>query len=220
MKKREEAAIDSSWMDTYGDMVTLLLCFFVLMVAMSSVDVAKYEIIQAGMQEGVGKADVSRPIEMMMIDLGDDIQALNMEDKVALGTDSRGVVLEFGGGSFFSPGSAELNPEAIPILKRIAATLQSERYDMFDLSIEGHTSNKKFSNAQYPSNWELSSARASAVARFLEARGIARTRIKVTGYYDNIPKFPNLDPFGEPIPQNQSKNRRVVVHIEPRGIRR
>ena len=215
MKKKEAPAIDSSWMDTYGDMVTLLLCFFVLMLAMSSVDMAKYEMIQAGMQEGVGKTEAPRPIEMMMVELSDDIQALNMEDKVALGTDSQGVVLEFGGGAFFSPGSAELNPEAIPILKRIAATLQSERYTKFDFSIEGHTSNKKFSNAQYPSNWELSSARASAVARFLEERGIARTRIKVTGYYDNIPKYPNLDLFFEPIPQNQSKYRRVVIHIIP-----
>ena len=53
MAKREEPQIDSSWMDTYGDMVTLLLCFFVMMLAASSVDKAKYEQIQAGMQEGV-----------------------------------------------------------------------------------------------------------------------------------------------------------------------
>lgn len=216
MKKKKEDIIDESWMNTYGDMVTLLLCFFVMMLAASSVDMAKYEMIQAGMQEGVGKVEVQRPIEMMMVELADDIQSMNMDDKVSLGSDTQGVVLEFGGGTFFNPGSAELNPEAIPILKRITATLQSERYAKFDFSIEGHTSNKKFSNAQYPSNWELSSARASAVARFLEDRGIPRTRIKATGFYDNVPKYPNLDPFGEPIPQNQAKNRRVVIHIEPR----
>ncbi len=216
MKKKEEPAIDSSWMDTYGDMVTLLLCFFVMMLAASSVDMAKFEQIQAGMQEGVGKVEVSRPIEMMMVELTDDIQSMDMSDKVSIGSDTQGVVLEFGGDTFFDEGSAEIRPEAIPVLKRIAATLQSDRYVKFDFSIEGHTSNKKVSNEKYPSNWELSSARAAAVARFLEERGIARTRIRISGFYDNVPKYPNLDPFGESIPQNQTKNQRVVIHIEPR----
>ena len=216
MAKREEPQIDSSWMDTYGDMVTLLLCFFVMMLAASSVDKAKYEQIQAGMQEGVGKVDVARPIEMMMVELADDIQSMEMGEKIELGSDTQGVVLEFGGDTFFDEGSAKIKQQAIPALKRIAATLQSDRYIKFDFSIEGHTSNKKINTAHYPSNWELSAARAAAVARFLEERGISRTRIRISGYYDNAPKYPNLDPFGEPIPQNQAKNQRVVIHIEQR----
>lgn len=216
MAKREEPQIDSSWMDTYGDMVTLLLCFFVMMLAASSVDKAKYEQIQAGMQEGVGKVDVARPIEMMMVELADDIQSMEMGEKIELGSDTQGVVLEFGGDTFFDEGAAKIKQQAIPALKRIAATLQSDRYIKFDFSIEGHTSNKKINTAHYPSNWELSAARAAAVARFLEERGISRTRIRISGYYDNAPKYPNLDPFGEPIPQNQAKNQRVVIHIEPR----
>ena len=216
MAKREEPQIDSSWMDTYGDMVTLLLCFFVMMLAASSVDKAKYEQIQAGMQEGVGKVDVARPIEMMMVELADDIQSMEMGEKIELGSDTQGVVLEFSGDTFFDEGSAKIKQQAIPVLKRIAATLQSDRYIKFDFSIEGHTSNKKINTAMYPSNWELSAARAAAVARFFEDRGISRTRIRISGYYDNVPKYPNLDPFGEPIPQNQAKNQRVVIHIEPR----
>ena len=216
MKKKTENAIDESWMNTYGDMVTLLLCFFVMMLAASSVDMAKFEQIQAGMQEGVGKVEVSRPIEMMMVELSDDIQSMDMSDEVSIGSDSQGVVLEFGGDTFFDENSAELKPTAIPVLKRIAATLQSDRYIKFDFSVEGHTSNKKVSGDKYPSNWELSAARAATVARFFEERGIARTRLKISGFYDNVPKYPNLDPFGEPIPQNQAKNQRVVIHIEPR----
>ena len=216
MKKRTEDAIDESWMNTYGDMVTLLLCFFVMMLAASSVDMAKFEQIQAGMQEGVGKVEISRPIEMMMVELSDDIQSMDMSDEVSIGSDVQGVVLEFGGDTFFDENSAELKPTAIPVLKRIAATLQSDRYIKFDFSIEGHTSNKKVAGDKYPSNWELSAARAATVARFFEERGIARTRLKISGFYDNVPKYPNLDPFGEPIPQNQAKNQRVVIHIEPR----
>lgn len=216
MKKKQAEKIDEDWMSTYGDMVTLLLCFFVMMLAASTPDAAKFEQIQAGLNEGVGKQETQpRPIEMMMIELSDDLQSMDVEDKVALGTDSQGIVLEFEGDTLFDYGSAVIKNEMIPALKRIAATLQSERYNKFIFSIEGHTSDEKFSSAQYPSNWELSSARAGAVARFFEERGIDRVRLRTAGLYDVSPKYPNKDPFGEPIPQNRIKNRRVVIHVEP-----
>ena len=215
MKKKTDDKIDEDWMTTYGDMVTLLLCFFVMMLSVSKPDAAKFEQIQAGMNESLGKKQVQRPIETMLLELSDDIQSLNLEKDIALGSDTQGVVLEFGNDMLFDYGSAEIKPDMIPVLKRIAATLQSERYNSFNFSIEGHTSDEKFSNAQYPSNWELSSARASAIARFLESRGIQRVRLKATGLYDVSPKYPNLDPYGEPIPQNRIKNRRVIIHIEP-----
>ena len=215
MKKKSEDKIDEDWMSTYGDMVTLLLCFFVMMVSVSKTDVAKFEMIQAGLNESIGKQSVTRPIEMMLMELAEDVQSLSAEDSIALGSDTQGVVIELGDNLIFDHGSAELKPEAIPVLKRIAATLQSERYSTFNFSIEGHTSDEPFSSALYPSNWELSSARAAAVARFLEKRGIQRMRLKVTGMYDIAPKYPNLDPYGQPIPQNREKNRRVVIHVEP-----
>lgn len=216
MKKKAAEKIDEDWMSTYGDMVTLLLCFCVMMLAASTPDAAKYEQIQAGLNEGVGKQENQpRPIEMMMVELSDDIQSMEAEEKVALGTDTQGIVLEFEGDTLFDYGSAEIKKEALPTLKRIAATLQSERYNKFIFNIEGHTSDEHFSSAQYPSNWELSSARAASVARFLESRGINRVRLRTAGLYDVSPKYPNRDPFGEPIPQNRIKNRRVVIHVEP-----
>ena len=152
---------------------------------------------------------------MMMVELSDDIQSMEAEDKVALGTDAQGIVLEFEGDTLFDYGSAEIKKEALPTLKRIAATLQSERYNKFIFNIEGHTSDEHFSSPQYPSNWELSSARAASVTSFLESRGINRVRLRTAGLYDVSPKYPNRDPFGEPIPQNRIKNRRVVIHVEP-----
>ena len=215
MFKKPGTKIDEEWMTTYSDMVTLLLCFFVLMLAASKPDISKYEQIRSGMNEALGKKDINKPIEMMIVELSEDIQSLNVEEGVALGTDARGVVIELTDGYLFSPGSSNIRKDAIPTLKRLAATLKSERYGQFNFNIEGHTSNEKSSNHQYLSNWELSSARASAVASFMEERGIARVRIKVTGMYDNAPKYPNFNPFGEAIPQNQRKNRRVVIHVEP-----
>ena len=215
MKKRAEEKIDEDWMATYGDMVTLLLCFFVMISSVSKVDMAVFEQIQAGMNEGFGNKDVKRPIEMMMVELTDDIQSMSLGDEVALGTDSQGIVIEFGGDMLFDSGSAEIRPKMIPALKRLAATLSSSRFNSFNFSVEGHTSDQPFSNEKYDSNWELSAARAASVVRFLESRGIKRVRMKAIGLYDNVPKYPNRDPNGEPIPQNRMKNRRVVIHVEP-----
>lgn len=215
MKKKPEEKIDEDWMSTYGDMVTLLLCFFVMMLSVSKPDAALYEQIQAGMNEALGKKTAQRPIEMMMMELSDDIQSMDVTEKIALGSDSQGIVIEIDDDALFTYGSADLKPDAQKHLKRIAATLMSDRYNSFVFNVEGHTSDEKFSSPQYPSNWELSSARASAVARFLESTGIARVRLKATGMYDIAPKYPNMDAYGQPIPQNRIKNRRVVIHIEP-----
>ena len=67
MKKKPEEKIDEDWMSTYGDMVTLLLCFFVMMLSVSKPDVAKYEQISAGLSEGLGKKIIQRPIEICLL---------------------------------------------------------------------------------------------------------------------------------------------------------
>lgn len=215
MKKKPEEPIDEGWMATYGDMVTLLLCFFVMMMSVSKPDIVLFEQIQASMNDALGKKDNKRPIELMLADLDEDIKSVDISEQLSLGSDAQGVVLEMDGDTFFEQGSADLSQSAISFLKRIAATLLSERYKNFNFSIEGHTSDEQFSSPQYPSNWELSAARAASVVRFLESRGIPRVRMQAVGLYDVVPKYPNMDPYGEPIPDNRRRNRRVVIHIEP-----
>ena len=215
MKRKPDEPIDEGWMNTYGDMVTLLLCFFVMMATVSKPDLALFEQIQASMNDALGDKKNERPLQLMKADLEDDIKSTDISDKLSLGSDSQGLVLEMDGDTFFNQGSAELSPTAIAFLKRVAATLLSERYKNFKYSVEGHTSDEAFSSPQFPSNWELSAARAATVVRFLESRGIPRVRMQAVGLYDVAPKYPNLDPYGEPIPNNRRRNRRVVIHIEP-----
>ncbi len=215
MKKKPEEKLDEDWMFTYGDMVTLLLCFFVMMASVSKPDLALFEQIQVSMNDALGNKDNERPLQLMKADLEDDIKSTDISDKLSLGSDAQGLVLEMDGATFFDQGSAQLSPTAVAFLKRVAATLLSERYKNFKFSVEGHTSDEAFSNAMFASNWELSAARAAAVVRFLESRGIPRVRMQAVGLYDVAPKYPNLDPYGEPIPNNRRKNRRVVIHIEP-----
>lgn len=214
-KKQEDCPECEEWLTTYGDMVTLLMCFFVLMASASKVDIALFEQIRAGMAKGLGDRDVIRPVELMMVDLADDIQSMKIGDNIALGSDHQGIILEFASAAFFEPGEAEIKPEGLSIIRRIAMTLKSDRYRVFRFVVEGHTDDTQIKNDKYPSNWELSSARAASFVRFFLSRQIEPTRLKAVGLADTMPKVPNKDPYGEPIPHNQSLNRRVVVRIEP-----
>ncbi len=215
MKRKENEAPNEEWLTTYSDMVTLLMCFFVLIAAVSKVDMALFEQVQAGMNKAIGKKDVPRPIEMMIVELTDDVQSLRVEDNISLGSDTQGVFIDIDGELLFEKGNATLKPSAQDILKRLSATLMSERYQNFIFNVNGHTSDEDFSSPLFPSNWELSSARAASVARFLETRGVLRDRLRVVGMYDTAPKLPNKDPYGNPIPNNRAKNNRVVIYAIP-----
>jgi len=105
-----------------------------------------------------------------------------------------------------------LTSEALTILDKLASPLTEAEYK---LTIEGHSDNLPIKSGNYPSNWELSSARASSVARYFIAQGFPKTDIQVMGLADTRPLAPNTDKAGNSIPANQSKNRRVVILVRP-----
>lgn len=214
-KKQEECEACEDWLGTYGDMVTLLMCFFVLLASASKVDIVLFEQVEAGLRKGISDVDNPKPVQMMMVELSEDIQSMELGDRVSLASDEKGIVLEMASAAFFDSGSAELKPEALMYLNQFAKTLNSERYSIFRFVIEGHTDDAKISTPKYPSNWELSGARASSVVRHFIEKGIEPLRLRAVGLADTAPKEPNRDPFGEPLPQNREKNRRIVIRIEP-----
>lgn len=204
------------WMGTFADMATLLLTFFILLASISKVDQVAYEKMQASMAEGIGNRKVDTPIESVRQEMAEVLKSLQVDDSVGLGTDSQGVTLEFAASSFYAPGSAEFLEEAVPILNKIALTLTASKYNGFLFEIQGHTDDTPIHTLQYPSNWELSGARASRVVRYFLDIGIAPERMRSVGLADTAPKVPNRDPQGSVLPQNQEVNRRVVVRIFPR----
>jgi chemotaxis protein MotB len=82
------------------------------------------------------------------------------------------------------------------------------------ITVEGHTDDMPIGTGQFPSNWELSTARASAVVRYLINNGIPAAKLRAVGYAQVMPKVPNRDVTGRPIPENQAQNRRVVIKLE------
>ena len=212
--KKEE--IDD-WLMSYADMITLLMAFFILLVSMSHLDPVKYEQVQGGMAKDIGRHEKTQPMQQLKTDMASAMRGVKVDEtKVAIGTDDRGLVLDLDAGTFFDPASAKLKDEYLPALAKIAATLSEEKYSSFQIEVQGHTDDEKTATPAFPSNWELSSARAATVVRKLIDDGIGPTRLGAVGYADTRPRVANRDINGNPLPVNQAINRRVSIHIFPR----
>ena len=123
-------------------------------------------------------------------------------------------MLEFGSAAFFDSGSATLSASGEQILSNVAAQLASGAFDDYQVTVEGHTDDTPIRTVQFPSNWELSTARASAVVHFLLEHGVPAQRLRAAGYADSFPRAPNRDASGHAVPENQAQNRRVVIRLE------
>ena len=201
------------WLLPFADMMTLLLCFFVLIAVISSIDMQRYEAIS----DIMGVAMKSKVALKERTSLEEVLQ----EIKSIIGVETSGVQLEMRpgviavnltGAVLFNRGSADLTEATLSILNSIVGPLLDIPYQV---SVEGHTDNIPIKSEKFPSNWELSSARASAVGRFLIDRGFPKDKIKVLGMADTMPLLPNENKNGQPIPKNLAKNRRVVILISP-----
>ena len=100
------------------------------------------------------------------------------------------------------------------ILHEMATKLKSDEFKDYQITVEGHTDDAPISTSRFPSNWELSTARASAVVHFFLDQDIPARKLRAAGYADTFPKAPNRDANGDAIPENQAQNRRVVIKLE------
>ncbi|MBF0128838.1 MAG: OmpA family protein [Alphaproteobacteria bacterium] len=215
-KKHEEC---EDWLTTYSDMVTLLLTFFVLLVSISKIDANQYENVKAGIKKGISNVEVERPLDGLKKDLQSMLSQTGMEgveEASSLTTDADGVVLELPSSLFYASGEATVGEAAKPVLDKLAATLLGERYLGFQVEVQGHTDDAPIATVQFPSNWELSAARATGVIRQLIVGGIPSDRLKAVGMADVAPKVANRDLNGNPLPENREVNRRIIVRIYPR----
>jgi chemotaxis protein MotB len=124
--------------------------------------------------------------------------------QMTVSQNGRGVELEINASALFNQGEADIQPEAKKTLADAAKVLADND---FAIEVEGHTDNMPISTAKYPSNWELSSARASSVVRLFIDQGILAKRLKAVGEADNQPVVPN------DTPENRARNRRVTITV-------
>jgi chemotaxis protein MotB len=250
--KHEEHANHEAWAIPYGDLITLLLAFFVVMYAMSSVNEGKYRVLsdslvaafngapktlepiqvgekqvgpgatlaidiarqpmingqpqraiqpialaQHGQQAFDGLAGVADEVEQSMSDLID-------RELVTVRRHGKWVEVEIRTDILFPSGVATLSPPAEQVLQQLADTLKPFPNA---IRVEGHTDNRPINTPAFPSNWELSAARAASVVHLFTRAGMDPARLAVIGLGENRPSQSNATAEG------RNANRRVLLVI-------
>ena len=208
------------WLTTYADAITLLMAFFVMLLTFAEFDIPAYQDAVAGIAEEIGgNSKAASPITEMQIEIQDVMLEMDANQVVDVHKDDKGVVIDLASGAFFNSGTADVRAAAIPVLEKIVKVINAPNYDYYTIEAEGHTDDDPISTKRYPSNWELSAGRASAIVRVFATSGVLPGRMKASGYAETRPKVPNRNLDGTPIPENQSVNRRITIHVIPMSLK-
>jgi chemotaxis protein MotB len=211
---QEEHHEDQEWLLTYSDMITLLLAFFAMLIAVSYVDLNLWEQMKSGLRSEISKEeDVRTPLAEVKADLDSLLAAEKDQGLVNIVLDRDGIKLSFNSSSFFNSGEAELLPTGQQIVNKVTQAMNALYFYKFNVDVEGHTDNVPINTPVYPSNWELSVARASGVVKYFIEEGIEGERLKASGYAETKPVVPHVDEQGNNLIENRALNRRIVIRI-------
>jgi chemotaxis protein MotB len=200
----------SSWLMTYSDAITLLLAFFVMILSVSDLNQGKVESLKEGLSEMMTGEAPPTPFTDIKKGLEELIESNGLQDQVSVTLDAKGVKIEFANVALYQSGSAEIKPDAIPTLKEVTRVIRQTSHKTHMVEVEGHTDDVPIHNEKFPSNWELSSVRATNVVRYLLAQGIEKERLKAAGYADSRPK---KDIKKKSLDQQREGNRRVIIFV-------
>ena len=217
--KKENKDVVDGWMGTYGDMVSLLMAFFVMLYSASDPDPGKYEEIAESMKEAFSKQDVENEFKELHESLEDIIEKKNLENAVEIKLGPNGILIQIPGSSLFASGSADIMTDMAPVIVEISTAitqlLDESSYHDYMIEVEGHTDDQPIGKDSeiFSSNWDLSAIRATGIVELLYNSGIEMDKLKPIARAESIPLLPNRDENGIPIPENRAKNRRVVIKV-------
>jgi chemotaxis protein MotB len=217
------------WIVTFADLTTLMLTFFVLLLSFANMEVVSFKKSMGSMQEAFGSQKLEAGSNVLVRDEGTLAHKLGIRKKpkvdpakrerdqlaelvadtarrggimdnvqIFMGPDGLSVIVN--DQALFGSGEAKLKKEIFPFLKGIAQIMRSYK---FSLLVEGHTDNVPIKTKIFPSNWELSTVRATTVLRKLLDYGVPTDRLAAVGYADRKPIRDNSTP------RNRAENRRV-----------
>ncbi|UCH62136.1 MAG: flagellar motor protein MotB [Fidelibacterota bacterium] len=227
IKKREDEGLPE-YFATFADMMTLLMTFFVLLFSMSSLDPVKIADMAAAMQENATGARAERRQIKTQSQIRDEvleaIEQTQMQDVAEVTHSPKGTSITIDSRFAFESGSADLKSVIYPFLNSIIPIMM-DRGTRFPIAVEGHTDNLPIPEAwtdRYPSNWELSAARAASVVRYCIERGVPGGKLRAVGFAEWVPAGTNWADTrigvteedvqaGNSSPELQSQNRRVEI---------
>jgi chemotaxis protein MotB len=212
-KKRARGHSDDSelWLISYADMMTLLVGFFIVLFSFSKIDSNEYEKVKKETSKIFG-GEYQKPFAKLSSQLHKVVDDNKMGDQVIIQESEEGVTITFRGALFFESGSTDLKAAGAGLLKKLIPTINENSQDM-GIVVEGHTDNRPIVSPLFASNWELSSVRACTVLRTFLENKFNPDKIKAIGWGDRRPVVPNDDASGNPLPENEAQNRRVVIRI-------
>ena len=220
---KDEGSSGGGWEVVYTGFVLILLCFFIMLSSFSTMEEAKIMRFVKSFVDAVGilpggvkfdSGSTVLPGSDDMVDSQDKLaqifseleelrQNLKKENDIMVAYSSKGLVMRLSDRALFDVGVADISPQAIPLLKKVGDIIAG---NSFEVRIEGHTDDLPIKTVFFPSNWELSTARAVKVLRyFIETVGISSKRLSAVGYSKFQPLVPN-DSY-----EHRARNRRVEI---------
>ncbi len=209
---------ESNWLVSYADMMTLLFGFFVLMYSFSRVDQEKFIVVSKDVAKYFGGKQVDNPgAPEGPLKLSKDIDAtlskeLGQGGEYNIKLEGNTLVLTIGSDMLFASGSSQLSDHAAEVIAKIYNSVKDQKLELVE--VEGHTDADAIATAQFPSNWELSTARASSVVRIFESLKMPSAVLKATGYGASRPAAEKKNEKSEVIPHEKSADRRVVISLK------
>lgn len=218
------------WLLSYADMVTLLMCFFILFFSVdkSHGGIADPERLKAKLerlisvqvpvvQSSASQSSQARraKTEKLKQAVQEQLKTVPKDVKVvlSLATPEPGILeISLLSESFFAPGEAALTTTGNQILARVLPRVAKLERPA-TLEIEGHTDSTPVKSGRFSSNWELSTARAASVAKYFEAHGVAPEIIMLSGFGEHRPLIKETDERGLTLASAQRINRRIVLRI-------
>ncbi len=220
-KPPEEGAPE--WMTTYGDMMTLLMTFFVLLFSFSSIQESKFKNAIGSLKGALGVL-LMNPKVMSQVksdprflpqkdrQLSHAIKAVrklseegNFKGQIRLIKTEKGYLISISNPVMFEVGQAEIKSELYPVLEKIAEVIKAKP---MEVRVIGHTCNLPIHTSQFPSNWELSATRAINVVKYFEFKGIPGVKFSAEGRSKYSPIVPNDSE------EKRRLNRRVEIYLD------
>ncbi|WP_404353687.1 flagellar motor protein MotB [Exiguobacterium aurantiacum] len=235
-KHDHEEHIPEGWLIPYADLLTLLLALFIVLFASSNIDQTKLEKMSQSFNQvfsggtsvfqasTASNSDISRTnktdttanprtyelakLDELKEEVNQYIKKNGLEQEIEATINSSGLVLTIQDRALFNMGEATLDPDARAVARSISGIL--EQAGNREIVVSGHTDNIPINTARFPSNWELSSARATAFMRgLLTNDALNPSQFTLASYGEYKPIATNDTEAG------RSKNRRVEVLIKP-----
>jgi chemotaxis protein MotB len=207
------------WLVSYADMMTLLFGFFVLMYSFENAKV------KGLLQEDDSMTRIRKEIAVYfggtyaekMTQMAEQVKQVvgnknELLKNFKIDSDPEGVRINLTSEFLFPSGSSELSAQSQPILSQIVETIRAGGPDT-KIRIEGYTDDNPISTEKFPSNWELSGARAASVLRLFEKAGWEPDLLMAVGFGSSRAAYANRTTDGTAIPENQALNRRVVISV-------